>query len=88
MLELIQIKVHLFLISKKNAVNTSLSGVKVVYPGFQLYAIKVVLQRAVIVLKYSRERLLAEGSVDCEFDEEDAELEDEVLWGCLSERGG
>lgn len=85
MLELIQIKVHLLLISKKDAIYTSLSGVKVVYPCFQLYSIKIVLQRAVIVLKYSRERLLAEGSVDGKFDEEDAELEDEVLWSCLAE---
>lgn len=81
MLEHVQIKVHLSLIRKKNAIHTPLRRIEVVNARLLLHAIEIVLQRTVIVLQDGGERVSAEGLVDGEFDEEDAEVKDEALWG-------
>ena len=89
MLELVQIKIHLSLIRKEDTVHTPLRGVKVVNTRLLLHAVQIVLQGTVVVLEDGGERLFAEGLVDGEFDEEDAEVEDEALWACrLAEGSG
>lgn len=93
MLELIQIKIHLSLVGKKHTIHAPLRGIKVVDTRLLLHPIQIVLQRTVIVLEDGGEGLFAEGLVDGEFDEEDAEVEDEALGCCcccccLAEGGG
>lgn len=80
-LELIQVEIHLPLIRKKHAIHAPLRRIKIVDPGLLLHEIQVILQRTVIVLENGGEGLFAEGLVDGEFDEEDAEVEDELLGG-------